>query len=108
MSGNRRLSVTSLQRSCPQHVKSTMLHAIFLAHLATMHARGWNFAQAVRRSLVEPAIIAAWFKRIEESGPDAPAARNTWPNRAVNRRRDQAWDACRKARRLGGSRRRPD
>jgi hypothetical protein len=42
-----------------------------MAILELKAARGWNLAQASQRFLVEPSTIAAWFRRLEESGPAA-------------------------------------
>jgi transposase InsO family protein len=42
-----------------------------MAILELKAARGWSLAQAGRAFLLEPATIAAWLTRLEESGPAA-------------------------------------
>lgn len=39
--------------------------------LALKAARGWSLEQAAKAFLIDAATIAAWFKRLDESGPDA-------------------------------------
>ena len=42
-----------------------------MAILELRAARGWSLKQTADTFLVTPATIAAWVKRIDESGPDA-------------------------------------
>ena len=42
-----------------------------MAILELKAARGWSLVQTAAAFLVEPATLATWLKRLDESGPDA-------------------------------------